>query len=48
MKRFMEEFEAAGFVPAALIRWELTGRKSEDVKRMLGTAHVASRKASAD
>jgi hypothetical protein len=35
LKRFMEEFEAAGLVPAALIRWELTGRMSEDVKRML-------------
>jgi hypothetical protein len=35
MKRFMEEFEAAGLVPAALIRWELTGRMPEDVKRML-------------
>jgi uncharacterized protein (DUF885 family) len=35
MKRFMEEFEAAGLVPAALIRWELTGKMPEDVKRML-------------
>jgi len=35
MKRFMEEFDAAGLVPAALVRWELTGRKSEDVERML-------------
>jgi hypothetical protein len=35
MKRFMEDFNAAGLVPAALIRWELTGRKSDEVKRML-------------
>jgi hypothetical protein len=35
LKRFMEEFNAAGLVPAALVRWELTGRMSEDVKRML-------------
>jgi len=34
-KRFMEEFDAAGLVPAALVRWELTGRMSEDVERML-------------
>jgi uncharacterized protein (DUF885 family) len=48
MRRFMEEFEAAGLVPAALIRWELTGRMADDVKRMLDTARVASRKVSAD
>jgi uncharacterized protein (DUF885 family) len=47
MRRFMEEFEAAGLVPAALIRWELTGRMADDVKRMLDTARVASRKVSA-
>ncbi|MDQ2869669.1 MAG: DUF885 domain-containing protein [Acidobacteriota bacterium] len=35
MKAFMEEFDAAGLVPAALIRWELTGRKSEELERML-------------
>jgi hypothetical protein len=35
MKRFMEEFNAAGLVPASLVRWELTGRKSEELKRML-------------
>jgi hypothetical protein len=36
MKRFMDEFNAAGLVPMSLIRWELTGRMSDDVKRMLG------------
>ena len=35
IKRFMDEFDAAGLVPAALIRWELTGRKSEELRRML-------------
>ncbi len=35
MKRFMEDFNAAGLIPASLIRWELTGRQSDDVKRML-------------
>jgi hypothetical protein len=27
MKRFMDEFNAAGLIPASLIRWELTGRQ---------------------
>ncbi len=36
MKRFMDEFNAAGLVPIALIRWELTGQLPDDVKRMLG------------
>jgi hypothetical protein len=31
----MEEFDAAGLIPASLIRWELTGRKSEELERML-------------
>lgn len=35
MKRFMDEFDSAGLVPAALLRWELTGRLTEDVRRML-------------
>ncbi|HEY3171523.1 MAG TPA: DUF885 family protein [Thermoanaerobaculia bacterium] len=35
LKRFMEEFDAAGLVPAALLRWELTGRMSDELKRML-------------
>jgi hypothetical protein len=36
MKRFMDEFNAAGLVPISLVRWELTGQMSDDVKRMLG------------
>ena len=35
MKRFMDEFNAAGLIPASLLRWELTGRKSEDLEGML-------------
>lgn len=37
MKSFMEEFNAAGLIPASLLRWELTGRASGELKRMLGT-----------
>jgi hypothetical protein len=36
MKRFMDEFNAVDLVPIALVRWELTGELSDDVKRMLG------------
>lgn len=35
MKRFLNELNAAGLIPASLVRWELTGRKSEELKRML-------------
>ncbi len=35
MKRFMDEFNAAGLVPASLLRWELTGQLPDDVARML-------------
>lgn len=38
MKRFIDEFNAAGLVPAALIRWELTGQKPEELRLMLDTA----------
>ena len=38
MSRFMEDFEAAGMIPAALIRWELAGRMPDDVRRMLAPA----------
>ncbi|HEX5134972.1 MAG TPA: DUF885 family protein, partial [Thermoanaerobaculia bacterium] len=47
MKRFMDEFDAAGLVPAALLRWELTGQMPEDVRRMLEPSPLASQKASA-
>ena len=29
MKHFMDEFNAAGLVPASLLHWELTGRPSD-------------------
>ena len=32
MKRFMDEFNAAGLVPASLLRWDLTGRQPADVR----------------
>jgi uncharacterized protein (DUF885 family) len=35
MKRFMDEFNAAGLIPASLLRWELTGQQSDELKRML-------------
>ena len=33
--RFMDDFNAAGLVPASLLRWELTGKLPEAVRRML-------------
>src|SRR4029453_15021228 len=35
MRRFMDEFNAAGLIPISLIRWELTGVVSEDLKPVL-------------
>ena len=35
MKGFMKEFDDAGLIPASLIRWELTGKKSDELERML-------------
>ncbi|HKA36185.1 MAG TPA: DUF885 family protein [Thermoanaerobaculia bacterium] len=35
MKQFMEEFNSAGLIPASLLRWELTGRQPEELKRLL-------------
>lgn len=37
MKQFMESFNAAGLVPAALLRWELTGQMPDDVRHMLAS-----------
>ena len=34
-RRFMDDFNSAGLVPASLLRWELTGKLPEEVKRML-------------
>ncbi len=36
MRRFMDELNAAGLVPASLLRWELTGELPDDVARMIG------------
>ena len=38
MRAFMDEFDAAGLIPAALVRWELTDRMPDDVRRMLAPA----------
>jgi hypothetical protein len=35
MKRFMDDVNAAGLIPASLLRWQLTGEMPADVKRML-------------
>ena len=35
MQAFMDEFNAAGLIPASLIRWEMTGRKTPELEKML-------------
>jgi hypothetical protein len=35
MKQFMADFNAAGLIPASLLRWELTDNLSPDLKRLL-------------
>ena len=35
MTRFMDDFNAAGLIPASLLRWELTGKRSAEIARML-------------
>ena len=37
MKRFMDEFDAAGLIPMSLIRWELTGEMSRDLQPVLSS-----------
>jgi hypothetical protein len=37
VKRFMDEFEAAGLIPVSLIAWELLGTPPDDVARMLAS-----------
>jgi hypothetical protein len=39
MREFMDEFNAAGLIPASLLRWELTGQMPGDVARMLTPSH---------
>ena len=38
MRRFMDEFDAAGLIPISLIRWELTGQIPDDLKSVLASA----------
>ena len=40
MKRFMDEFNAAGMVPISLIRWQLAG-SSPDLVELLGESAKA-------
>ena len=35
MQAFMDEFNAAGLIPASLIRWEMTGKKTPELEKML-------------
>lgn len=35
MRRFMDEFNAAGLIPASLLHWELSGSMPKNVRRML-------------
>ena len=35
MKQFMDDFNAAGLIPASLLRWELTGHQPSDIAAML-------------
>ncbi len=35
MKEFMDTFNAVGLIPASLVRWEMTGKKSPELEKML-------------
>jgi hypothetical protein len=35
MKAFMDDFNSRGLIPASLLRWEMTGKKSPELARML-------------
>jgi uncharacterized protein (DUF885 family) len=35
LRRFMDEFDAAGLIPISLIRWELTGELADDLGAVL-------------
>ena len=35
MKSFMDDFNSRGQIPAALLRWEMTGQKAPEIDRML-------------
>lgn len=36
LRKFMDEYDAAGLIPISLIRWELTGELSDDLRAVLG------------
>jgi uncharacterized protein (DUF885 family) len=38
MRRFMDEFDGAGLIPIALIRWELAGSIPDDLRQVLASA----------
>jgi uncharacterized protein DUF885 len=42
MKRFMDEFDAAGLIPISLIRWELVGEVGPDLENVLAARAAAS------
>jgi hypothetical protein len=35
MQAFMDEFNSKGLIPASLIRWEMTGKKTPEMEKML-------------
>ena len=35
LRRFMDEFDAAGLIPTSLIRWEMTGELADDLRPVL-------------
>jgi Bacterial protein of unknown function (DUF885) len=37
MKTFMDDFNSRGLIPASLLRWEMTGKKSPEIARMLAS-----------
>jgi uncharacterized protein (DUF885 family) len=38
LRRFMDEYNAAGLIPVSLLQWELTGQMPDDVARMLAAS----------
>jgi uncharacterized protein (DUF885 family) len=42
MKRFMDEFDAAGLIPISLIRWDLVGEVGPDLENVLAARAAAS------
>jgi len=36
MKAFMDDFNKRGMIPASMLRWEMTGKKSPELEKMLG------------